>query len=1611
MELQCWRESLNQSLEATSSKAYRWWFFLYNLVQEYLSDDECDEDSSLVDFKEAEKRFASDEIMEEKPKTGRVTLQSLESVLKQFIESSNYAEFSVRMDLLRSFKIYVQRSEKTIKRRQLVNLIHNIHLYFTQFSARIQEQIDFVRKPVEKKLKDFVKIESFNKDLSYFSMRTNIQRTHRGLHKILKEFELEVSKKILDLLIYRDSNTEFHDFKNQNAWKIITMKSENFITDEIPTSDTINELQKYTIKSRKIVEKALDNAKYSQFLEDFIDVMDTQLETCLHLRTLEVDRDQPRNKQKSQAKQILNQKRKALTDFFKLMSRVGVSYKTGILTSQLKPELVDLQLEPFNYSPFQLSESLNAALKNANHRLDHYFNKVILKMKQLSNALLMPRPDMDYAFIERMKGFSIDLFDIVQQQRENLSSNWNDLHKLNRSIAEMNVIVERSNDSVNYEVEGKQLELIKSALSDGITILAQFEILMKCAPSDVQSNQRVLVSSNNIFTHKSSLHSQIVSSASEILREMKSNMKNICTIKTKFVGNLTAARTSLENTCMKLKNLKELFVVDNEYSIYGQSIVELHQSISCILSEISNLNTVSDIHPVDLNQNIEKVSHSILIAIQNIYKKFEDSQSAASTDENESFELEEYHLKDKIHQQLVDDFKQLNVSKINTQLDTILQIIFTSSSSLSTQVISSLYPLVKQYELLCTYFLIQQSNSNRSTSKMLSIMLSVFLELSTKGFCVPQDLLSDEEQKEEKDSKTGEGFGFEDGTGDNDVSDKLESEDQLDEAKRPEDIKNNAENEQQDCKEEEKGIDMSQDFEGKMQDVEQNNDDSDNEKEEDEEELDKEMGETGEGADKLDDQIWGSDAEEDENESKENKDEDGGKGASEKDDKHDDLGNEEGQADGQENEDALDATAGNENQQKPQKKDIDKIDEQGEEEEQMNPYHNELEEPPQPEDIDIEEMDLDHDNREDAENPEENPFDIDTMKEQMESSEDAGKDEEGVDDDKDDNVESGSDNDDDEQQQDKVEHDTIDPDQNDDTETPEEIPNENNEEQKQPQMEDEVDHDEEKADKNQKESKEKSNESKDKNKSKEENVQALPDQNPKSSHDNTEVEVSDNTAKQENEVDEQDTGEDREGIGQAENQESKSGHQGIADTKEMKSKPRSREEKQQQKRKTGNTDEDRTLGDVDRLEKKHLKTVDQMDRSEKNDDNSGDEEMDEDADEFQHVKDAKSSGKTTMDNATEEQSKKLHHDENSKNQNEDENLESNDQLMEKQQEDDVEMLDKKELESLKNDKKSEKPSKSNERSKEIVEQTEEVEIEGETVTTFNVPRGDETTAHCQMDIVNDASMADEPTTAELLELRKQVESEMSSTRMINPDSADMEQWQDMSNRMANNARDLCEQLRLILEPTKCTRLKGDYRTGRRINMKKIIPYIASQFRKDKIWLRRTKAAQRDYKITIAVDDSKSMDHNNSKNLTMQAISLVAQALTLLESGKLCVMSFGETPKILLKYNEQFNGPKIVSSLNFEQNQSKIAELLDFSRTMNQEDASGDNGIFEHLLIVLSDGRNIFSEGETKVKNAVKLARLQRMFIVYIIIDNPDNKVSLIIYSIQIHATINTHFLI
>jgi len=71
-------------------------------------------------------------------------------------------------------------------------------------------------------------------------------------------------------------------------------------------------------------------------------------------------------------------------------------------------------------------------------------------------------------------------------------------------------------------------------------------------------------------------------------------------------------------------------------------------------------------------------------------------------------------------------------------------------------------------------------------------------------------------------------------------------------------------------------------------------------------------------------------------------------------------------------------------------------------------------------------------------------------------------------------------------------------------------------------------------------------------------------------------------------------------------------------------------------------------------------------------------------------------------------------------------------------------------------------------------------------------------------------------------------------------------------------------------------------------MKKVISFIASNYRNDKIWLRRTLPSKRDYKILIAIDDSLSMKESNLGFFSLEAFIALSEALNKLEVGKVAV---------------------------------------------------------------------------------------------------------------------------
>lgn len=785
--------------------------------------------------------------------------------------------------------------------------------------------------------------------------------------------------------------------------------------------------------------------------------------------------------------------------------------------------------------------------------------------------------------------------------------------------------------------------------------------------------------------------------------------------------------------------------------------------------------------------------------------------------------------------------------------------------------------------MLVQFYLNEQVASFRITCKILYLQLNVFLDLAANGFCVPKDLDLEEGDTNESGQKTDDkgGMGLADGEGTKDVSDRIESEDQLEEAK-PAD-----QEEKQDdktCKEEEKGIDMSEDFESKLQDLEKN-DDNDEERSNDDEEndMDREMGETEEGAEQLDKEIWDDDKEESEedNQQSENENEEGtGEQIGEeqmtaKDDKDKRKQNDD------------DDTDRKENEQEEQKKEINELNEPEIDENQIDPYHGKHQPQPEPEALDLpEDLNLDEDGKEEEGGEEENPFDIDEMKNSKSPPEN--------------NNDMESEKETEENKRDEADEDTSDnEDGNDENVDKQEL--ETN-----------------------KETEEKSGEgaeaeNKDEEEKQEEEIlqeKAAPSANDASQQMDMAQQIEEAKGSRDA-VAQKTDGENQEkasaesiqeenndkGTGQSQSAQQETGHSGSSEQNVVTSQSNATTKPIEKRKNPGRSDENRSL--LDRLEPKlkKLKTLytHEMSMNETEDDSNhanGDK-----AEMCQHIKDSEKFDDYTLDAATEDQVKQQASNE------EEPREEKEDDAMDvemHQDEENIENYNVIEQKSEKlphntdNKRKKDSDDKDNNVENSQVETT--VETKGEFIKTLTVQRGNESTFHTVMISLgeNDSEHV-ESKRSEVIEML----SKWTHTQQVPPTEEAAAAWDCLSAVTDTAARDLSEKLRLVLEPTQASRLKGDYKTGKRINMRKIIPYIASQFRKDKIWMRCTKASKREYQIILAVDDSSSMANNKVEELTFESLSLISKGMTYLEVGKFGIVSFGQEMKILHPLGETF----------------------------------------------------------------------------------------------------------
>ncbi|KAM0285289.1 hypothetical protein ACHAQH_001478 [Verticillium albo-atrum] len=860
----------------------------------------------------------------------------------------------------------------------------------------------------------------------------------------------------------------------------------------------------------------------------------------------------------------------------------------------------------------------------------------------------------------------------------------------------------------------------------------------------------------------------------------------------------------------------------------------------------------------------------------------------------------------------------------------------------STSMLGALLPILDQYAVACQQSVAQLRDLHLATGRMTHFLGLTFSQLTAKGFCTPQEK-SDEAQGDSGKLESGTGLG--DGEGAEDISKDIQPDEDLSElAQEPNKERNN------DMEDEKDAVDMAdEDMEGDMGSVdgaedEENGDDDKGEEDGEENDIEEEAGEVDDlDPTAVDEKMWDGENEEDAE-----KEQQGEKAKGQQKD-------EQTAADAQPNDDSGEMEEPGE--------------EKGEEGEDDDPAAEQ-------EDVQFQE-DIKQDQNVQQEDALALPDDMELDLKDEESGSD--------DDDLDDMSESGEQKDDMPDLPEKHESDVEDdqqPERGQDPEQTEEAPEEEmdmggNEIDDEPKAEEEEEGEDPNAEPEQPNEPEDKRQDADQDTANADTENAAPsdvksggqDQNADSME--VENEPDDSAAQR----DEGDAGEG------AAKQEADAGKKGAASRSDDQAQPTEQDE--EAAREEPRQDPFKKLGDA--LERWHRQQTEIKEAEQKEDEGEAKQQLDADemaAKEFQHMQDDEAAPDA--------------------------------QALGAASDDQVQPID----DAMAIDEEKEDPSS---RVMPESEQEPEQEDEGDKMDTDEPPeepaadkkdgpeRDDGRSGVKTRQGAFDREMTPEDPDAPNVEADEEVIDETSAQleethltgdpeRQLRDFNEAMQLWTNFQTKTNPLSLSLTSQLRLILNPSQSTKLSGSFRTGKRLNIKKIIPYIASSYKRDKIWMRRAVPTKRSYQILLCVDDSRSMGETAAGNLALESLVMVSRALTMLEVGQVGVLGFGADVFGAHALDEPFAshdaGAKVLQRFSFAQDRTDVAMLIRgtidrFREARARNPARGAEDLWQ-LALVLSDGLTP-SSAHDSIRRLLREAMEERVMIVFIVMDDTEHK--------------------
>ena len=1470
LELKFWLNSLQlEYYEIKKKTAYVWFFNIFAVCLEYVGTSES--------------QLANEE--------------DLLSTLMKFIDSTTTGEYFIRMKCL---KICTQifshygSINKSGKLDFLLNSLYSVYNYYDEiFSKLVLEDVLAKKKVIQKEIKDFIDIHKW-RDANYWALKQSTVKFKNTLFKTTKKFRSYLNNKLdfaslLSLKNFKHITEEHSKLNHIN--KKFNFSQTNFIVDSIETKKHFNKMEKFC---KKILIKKFSKNTFNRSISEYtfeiysryLDLDKASQSIIENLANSKKDKEAT-EKLKKDSKNLNSQKFKYISDLIKDLNFMGVSYRKGAINygnqnEHLNKTILFEKLASSEYFSNQKFSKLKLAFSDSENSYflctNNFFN-----FKSIINDASNPNEvhANNNIPVKQLLGYVDHMYHIIHEQKINLNKFINQLINFELTSELLDIIT----NSVKYN--NTQLSLYNNSnqfLVKTSGLIEQVEIFFKNISKNFQSNDQYSIKTShelikekikgfkdylnlNFFDNQNfnyNMHKNNEIKAKFKFSFMDNEYKNSLEKLNQFIldendlkKNLNDLKQFISDSCKPFENILDL--INNEYYKVNQKHDES--------SELAE-------NEKDIAASINQIIESTLKTVENFYKKY--CMEDKNEDDLKSLTDKKLNFIEVCYNQLIDDLKLLNIDKINTIIMKTLKPIenlpnldesYYDGFKKNLMLVNV---FINVYSQFISNWLLFSVDSHLKSCKFLNVLIYIFSEFKTKGIKSPQELEDEEEESNENNNKSkkfetddNQATGLGEGEGTKDVSDQIENEDQLDDASKPNEEKKEKEDDQKPVKEEEKGIEMSDDFEGIMDNVEmeendENKEEDENEKEE-EEELDDQKGEVEDAMDALDNKLWNESENESENENEDNEnfEEDlEGKKPTTSEDQSEILAKE-------------DLPNEAKNEETP-------------ENELQDQEMNEMEETEDKQESIIDEQekfDLNDDKFSDQERET-----SDVEKENEAEDQDEIKDEEGKE------TENK-----DEENEEVEEKDGLDEKPSDETE---------------------------KIDESEEQEAKKDDPLNKPNSSISNNTNEYKNDNMNNNMMNVDIEEEVDDTKQEKEQNQNESlNEEKSSLKVDQN----SGESSQINNKQNDSEQSKANEPEKTEKKLGKKDENRVLSDNNQKPEENNFDVVEVDENKPNDNNNQNEQQNlNNKPEFKHINNQMEKHDANIfDAATESQKRKIDHD------NQKMELDTESQINKKKQHLESQSINEHPLSSENNQSKTQHEDRKSEIDDEVNMKKDKIESSQEFVSTSGVEcRPTDSFFESSLSKL-EINVTREQMEKELIIFRQHINENQSDVKLNEISSESIKLWLEYEAITQQLSKELCEQLRLILEPTVCSKLKGDYKTGKRLNMKRVVEYIATDYRKDKIWLRRTKPNKRDYQILLAVDNSCSMGDNHCIQLAYETIATLTNAFNFLEVGQFGLISFGEKVKQILSLQEQFNsdiGSRILSEVNFKDDKTKIAEV-------------------------------------------------------------------------------------